>query len=160
MFLSKPLPNPSAGSWRSPQFVNIRPAQSFSRGLNIFMSFRGFRQNMFLVRWLSIFISPKTSSTSCSVTSNLHFWAKKSNERINLKMAIDINDTNNNHRPVSKTAQHGFDESPTIPAPLSPSLYCGAQVCGQEYLIRSLFCSTIHFSSPTQPLPNFRLFSF
>ena len=82
MFLSKPLPNPSAGSWRSPQFVNMRPAQSFSRGLNIFMSFRGFRRNMFPVRWLSIFISPKTSSTSCSVTSNLHFWAKKSNQKM------------------------------------------------------------------------------
>ena len=51
-------------------------------------------------------------------------------------MAIDNNETNKNHRPVSKTAQHGFDESPTIPAPLSPSLYCGAQVCGQEYCIR------------------------
>ena len=85
---------------------------------------------------------------------------KIKSEDENLKMAVDINDTNDNHRPVSKTAQHRFDESPTIPAPLSPSLYCGAQVCGQEYCIRSLFCSTIHFSSPTQPLPNFRLFSF
>ena len=85
---------------------------------------------------------------------------KIKSEDENLKMAIDINDTDINHRPVSKTAQHGFDESPTIPAPLSPSLYCGAQVCGQEYCLRSLFCFTIHFSSPAQPLPNFRLFSF